>query len=1039
MDPLASISAAASILGVIQFGGSLLKTVREIHNSTSGLTAENANVERDCFELRHKAEDLRRFARINIQSFPSGEDGEELIRISEKCVKATGEILSSLDHVRDKQAKIQREQSGKDGSSSGFVPGQKADDVKRRKLKTLHQALRAVWKNDETAKALQTLSDLRGQLELHILSVMQKAQATSSILADYRFQALQKSNQDLVQKILENRDIFADEIKTRVDVLWERTESSLIKAIAKINERIPSSQETEVAVQRMLLSCLRFPSISQRYEEVAEAHRSTFEWIFKADKSGEATWSNFPQWLEHGNGVYWLSGKAASGKSTLIRYILDSGRAYELLGRWASGHDLEVFSFFFWNSGTPEQRSLLGIFRSILHQYLSKYTDQLKTILPCAYDDVSRCQVFKQQTPNLSWTAGKLEDAFERLIKSTSHKRLCLFIDGLDEYQGDHAAMARFLVKVGTHSHVKICVSSRPWLQIENVFKSCPTLRLQNLTKNDIFVYVEDRLNANENWNALHAAQPSEATKIIKEIVTTANGVFLWVKLLLNSLIKGLDLDDDFEDVAKRLRCLPRGLEELYSHMLKTIDPPFYLEEAAMFFEILRTARQSQELATIETGGDEWSGGVMSITTLALADRKNQKSFGQDDPVDSSKDFLTSMCRKTDNRLKSRCMGLLEVNGAHRKPYELHTVSYIHRTLRDFLERPDIRLMIQGAINEDQFSPSLSLARSYIFQIRLSLPLFTTSPPPGIWQSTQIAMKYASITEGKHISQVQSLLHQLDSMMGEHQKKYDTSDYHWSTESWLHRDDENGEGREDDTFLSFCIQKGAYNYVRSILQQNTGLVHEKKGRPLLDYAVSSLIDEPNDNTRCRMCKLLLEHGASPNENHKDVSPWAKLILYLARNRGLFHGDLLTTQIPAWLDLITLFISRKASLTITVTDQRLGESMTARSILEDTFLLDTQRSTGTLKKILEEHSREDQAERVSDRNPAPMLNANTTTLDEDDSEMSRGWVAIEEAHGAARSKDMHVQSYGTFQKVESRTEYPTFLVTLWMMLCCGWND
>ncbi|KAH7237239.1 hypothetical protein B0J15DRAFT_431084 [Fusarium solani] len=1038
MDPLASISAAASILGVIQFGGSLLKTVREIHNSTSGLTAENTNVERDCFELRHKAEGLSRFAKNNIQSFPSGEDGEELVRISEKCVKATEEILRSLDHVRDKQLKIQHQQSSQAGSSSGFVPGQKADEVKRRKLKTLRQALKAVWKNDEAAKALQTLSDLRGQLELHILSVVQKAQATSSVLDDYRFQALQKSNQDLIQKILENRDIFAEEIRSRVDALWEKTESSLVQAIARIDERIPSSQEIEAAVQRVLLKCLRFASISQRYEEVAEAHRSTFEWIFKADKSDETAGNSFPQWLEHGNGVYWLSGKAASGKSTLIRYILDSGRAYEFLGRWASGHDLEVFSFFFWNSGTPEQRSLLGIFRSILHQYLSKYPEQLQTILSCAYDDVSRYQVFKQHTPNISWTVGKLEDAFEKLIKSTSHQRLCLFIDGLDEYQGDHAAMARFLVKVGTHSHVKICVSSRPWLQIENVFKSCPTLRLQDLTKNDIFVYVEDRLSANENWTALCAGQPSEATKVIKEIVATANGVFLWVKLLLNSLIKGLDLDDDFEDVAKRLRCLPRGLEDLYSHMLKTIDPPFYLEEAAMFFEILRTARQSQELAMTKTGGDEWSGGVMSITTLALADRKNHKLFGQNDSVDSSKGFITSLCRKTDNRLKSRCMGLLEVNGAHRKPYENHTVSYIHRTLRDFLERPDVRVMIQDAIKDDRFSPSLSLARSYVFQIQLALPHFKTSPSPGVWQSTQVAMRYASITERKHTSQVESILHQLDLMMGEHQKKYDTSDYHWSTESLLHGSDESRSDREDDTFLSFCIQRGVYNYVRSILQQNDGLANGKKGRPLLDYAVSSLIDEPHNDTRCRMCKLLLEHGASPNEIHKDVSPWAKLVLYLARNRALFDDDSLTTQTPAWLDLVTLFISRKASLTITVTDQRLGESMTARQILEDTFLLNTRRSTGALKKVLEEHSREDQTEQLSPRSPTPLLNTNATALDEGDSEMSRGWLALEEAHRAARPKDRRVQTYGTFERSEATTENPVFLAILWSILCCGWS-
>ena len=173
MDPLASLSVAASILGVIQFGGSLMKTVREIHNSTTGLAAENANLERDCIELRLKAKNLRSFAKKNIQAFPSGEDGEELVRISEKCVKSIDEILKSLDHLRDKQAQIQREESSDDATSATFVPGLKAQEVKRRKLKTLRLAIKSVWKTDESTKALQALSDLRGQLELHVLSVLQ--------------------------------------------------------------------------------------------------------------------------------------------------------------------------------------------------------------------------------------------------------------------------------------------------------------------------------------------------------------------------------------------------------------------------------------------------------------------------------------------------------------------------------------------------------------------------------------------------------------------------------------------------------------------------------------------------------------------------------------------------------------------------------------------------------------------------------------------------------------------------------------------------
>jgi len=179
---------------------------------------------------------------------------------------------------------------------------------------------------------------------------IRKVQVTSSLLADYRFQALQESNQDLIHTILENRDMFMEEIRSRVDILQKTTESSLLNVVARINERIPSNQEIEVAVQRSALDSLYFASSSQRYEEVAEAHRSTFEWIFKADQQHGAHWSNFPEWLQSGNGLYWLSGKAASGKSTLMRHILDSGEAYKFLRCWATGYDLDIFTFFFWNS-----------------------------------------------------------------------------------------------------------------------------------------------------------------------------------------------------------------------------------------------------------------------------------------------------------------------------------------------------------------------------------------------------------------------------------------------------------------------------------------------------------------------------------------------------------------------------------------------------------------------------------------------------------------------------------------------------------------
>jgi hypothetical protein len=42
------------------------------------------------------------------------------------------------------------------------------------------------------------------------------------------------------------------------------------------------------------------------------------------------------------------------------------------------------------------------------------------------------------------WTLGKLQRAFQRLLDLSSEDlKLCFFIDGLDEYEGDHEELAQ--------------------------------------------------------------------------------------------------------------------------------------------------------------------------------------------------------------------------------------------------------------------------------------------------------------------------------------------------------------------------------------------------------------------------------------------------------------------------------------------------------------------------------------------------------------------------------------------------------------------
>lgn len=56
------------------------------------------------------------------------------------------------------------------------------------------------------------------------------------------------------------------------------------------------------------------------------------------------------------------------------------------------------------------------------------------------------------------------------------------------------------------------------------------------------------------------------------EIVSRAQGVFLWVFLVVRSLVQGLTNADRITDLERRLRSLPTDLETYFRHMLDTIE-----------------------------------------------------------------------------------------------------------------------------------------------------------------------------------------------------------------------------------------------------------------------------------------------------------------------------------------------------------------------------------------------------------------------------------------------------------------------------------
>ena len=309
-----------------------------------------------------------------------------------------------------------------------------------------------------------------------------------------------------------------------------------------------------------ILENLKFTGMNNRYENIPRPHEKTFEWIF-ANNQEKYSWNSFSEWLRSDSSIYWVQGKPGSGKSTLMKFITDNHKTKENLHFWSGKSPLIVASAFLGNSGTPRQRSMIGLLRTLLYTTMKYNSELAKT----AFSD--RWKSYKSHNRSFNpWSTTELAQVFNIMILDNTQK-FCFFVDGLDEYDGDHQELSNLIVSLSTKSNVKICVSSRPLVPFVDAFQEQPSIRLQDLTERDIRVYVAEKLGENKRFAQLRDEKPQDAKKLVHDIKEKASGVFLWVHLAVNSLLRGLENHNDMTDLQRRLRELPPELEALYSKL----------------------------------------------------------------------------------------------------------------------------------------------------------------------------------------------------------------------------------------------------------------------------------------------------------------------------------------------------------------------------------------------------------------------------------------------------------------------------------------
>jgi hypothetical protein len=100
-----------------------------------------------------------------------------------------------------------------------------------------------------------------------------------------------------------------------------------------------------------------------RREKIPIAHEKTFRWVFNAGSVDNTPWTDLMEWIQSESSIYWITGKAGSGKSTLMRFVHDHQSTRDALQAWAAEGELAIGSFFFWNSGAEIQMSYEGLLR----------------------------------------------------------------------------------------------------------------------------------------------------------------------------------------------------------------------------------------------------------------------------------------------------------------------------------------------------------------------------------------------------------------------------------------------------------------------------------------------------------------------------------------------------------------------------------------------------------------------------------------------------------------------------------------------------
>ncbi|KAF4443142.1 ent-kaurene oxidase [Fusarium austroafricanum] len=700
MDPITAFQVAGTVITFVEFGRSLLTEAREVYKSPSGTTSKVIQLDSIANDLAAAGDQVSASLAKSTPSSQATSD-QTLLRLCGQCTSIKGELQKALGNLQAR-----------------------GDTKFNYAISSVATAFKAIWSQSKINDLDERLRRIQSEMTMAVLISLWEEEKVHGKTQEHLLNDQIEKVKATVNRTDEKIDnLMQDLLQTSANSVNASNKRSLLfRELWKMDWRpdrdlINEDKQTTDLIEGDIINSLWFQSIESRDKSISDTYKSTYEWIFDQDSE-----TRFTNWLRgNDNPVYWITGKAGSGKSTLMKYVAHHPTTMSHLQHWAGDSPILFTHFYFWEATTETlQHSREGLMRTILWHCFRARPDLIAKATPRRWAAYNALRGWEGSAPD--WTWDELQETFQNLASMNSSSfKLVMFLDGLDEFDGDPEVLVDWMKDVVKKFNIKICVGSRPWTSFSDAFNQYPSLAMQFLTKPDIEAYINGHFETSPAFREWQALSPEGAEGLRQQVSTKADGVFLWVYLVVRELMPALAKGKSLPELHAILKDLPVDIIKLYSKIYKGLDPDD-VKTAARYFTLRLTSLSpftSRTLWLIEEG------------TMAIPQNPLQSNSGSDP--------LRDILRR---RLNSFTRGMMELskNGS---------IEFHHRSVREWLLLEDVSPLIAASLPLD-FNANLLLLKAHIDSLRgdgfrlMFVEQATNSSFFTFWSAIAIAFYYAT-------------------------------------------------------------------------------------------------------------------------------------------------------------------------------------------------------------------------------------------------------------------------------------------------------